>query len=50
MPTNKGMDKDVECIHNSVIKRNETGSFVDAWVNLESVTQSAVRKRKNVIY
>ena len=50
MPTNKGMDKDVEYIHNSVIKRNETGSFVDTWVNLESVTQSEVRKRKNVIY
>ena len=30
----------------SVIKRNEIQSFVVMWMNLESVIQSEVRKRK----
>ena len=30
----------------SVIKRNEIGSFVETWVDLETVIQSEVRKRK----
>ena len=36
----------------SAIKRNETGSFVDTWMDLESVIQSEVsRKRKtNMVY
>uniref|UniRef100_A0AC11ENF7 Uncharacterized protein n=1 Tax=Ovis aries TaxID=9940 RepID=A0AC11ENF7_SHEEP len=32
-------------------KRNETGSFVVMWMDLDSVIQSEVRKRKtNIIY
>ena len=32
----------------SVIKRNETGSFVETWMDIESVIQSAVsQKEKN---
>ena len=35
----------------SVTKRNETGSFVEMWMNLETVIQSEVRKRKtNIAY
>ena len=35
----------------SSIKRNETGSFVDTWMDLEMVIQSEVRKRRtNIIY
>ena len=30
----------------SVLKRNKTGSFTNMWMNLESVIQSEVRKRK----
>ena len=46
------MDKeDVLHIYNGIlaIKRNETGSFVVIWMNLESVIQSEVRKRKTNI-
>ena len=40
--------EDVVHIHNGllVIKRNETGSFVEMWMNLESVIQSEIRKKK----
>ena len=48
------MDKeDVVHIHNgihiySVIKRNEIGSFVETWMDLETVIQSEVsQKEKN---
>ena len=35
----------------SAIKRNEIGSFVETWMNLETVIQSEVRKRKtNIVY
>ena len=35
----------------SAIKRNEIGSFVETWTDLETVIQSEVRKRKtNIIY
>ena len=35
----------------SAIKRNEIGSFVEMWMDLESVIQSEVRKRKtNIVY
>ena len=35
----------------SAIKRNEIGSFVETWMDLESVIQSEVRKRKtNIVY
>ena len=30
----------------SAIKRNEIGSFVETWMDLENVIQSEVRKRK----
>jgi len=44
-----GMNKeDVVHIHNGllVIKRNEIGSFVEMWIDLESVIQSEIRKKK----
>ena len=35
----------------SAIKRNEIGSFVETWMDLETVIQSEVRKRKtNMLY
>ena len=35
----------------SAIKRNEIGSFVETWVDLESVIQSEVsQKEKNIVY
>ena len=35
----------------SAIKRNEIGSFVEMWMDLETVIQSKVRKRKtNILY
>ena len=35
----------------SAIKRNKTGSFVETWMDLETVIQSEVRKRKtNIVY
>ena len=46
------MDKEnVVHIYNGIlaIKRNETVSFVVIWMNLESVIQSEVRKRKTNI-
>ena len=33
----------------SAIRRNETGSFVETWMNLETVIQNEVRKRKTNI-
>ena len=32
--------------YDSVIKRNEIGSFVEPWMDLETVIQNEVRKRK----
>ena len=51
MSINRGMDKeDVVYIYTmeyySAIKRNEIGSFVKTWMDLEIVIQSEVRKRK----
>ena len=36
----------------SAIKRNEIGSFVKMWIDLESVTQSEVsqKEKTNIIY
>ena len=35
----------------SAIKRKKIGSFVETWMELETVIQSEVRKRKtNIIY
>ena len=36
--------------HNSAIKRKETGSSVQIWMDLQAVTQSEVRKRKKQIF
>ena len=53
MSINRGMDKeDVVHIYNgiydSAIKGNKTGSFVETWMDLESVIQSEVsQKEKN---
>ena len=39
----------MECY--SAMKRNEIGSFVQTWMDLETVIQSEVRKRKaNIVY
>ena len=32
----------------SAMKRNESGSFVEIWMDLESVKQNEVRKRKYI--
>ena len=57
MSINRGMDKeDVVYIYTmeyySAIKRNEIGSFVVMWMNLESVIQSEVsqEEKTNAIY
>ena len=34
----------------SAIERNEIGSFVETWMNAETVIQSEIRKRKKIIY
>ena len=35
----------------SAIKRNKIGSFLEMWIDLETVIQSEVRKRKtNIVY
>ena len=35
----------------SAIKRNEIGSFVEMWIDLETVIQNEVRKRKtNIVF
>ena len=35
----------------SAIKRNEIRSFVETWMDLETIIQSEVRKRKtNIVY
>ena len=51
MPINRRMDKeDVVYIYNGIlaIKRNEIGSFVEMWMDLETVIQSEVsQKEKN---
>ena len=44
------MDKDVVHVYNGilVIKDNEIGSFVETWIDLETVIQSEVsQKEKN---
>ena len=51
MPNDRRMDKeDVVHIYNVIlaIKRNETGSFVETWMDLEIVIQSeGSQKEKN---
>ena len=55
MSINRGMDKeDVVHIYNGILlshKRNEIGSFVETWMDLETVTQNEVsQKEKNKYY
>ena len=52
MPINRGMDKeDVVHIYNGILlshKEDKIGSFVETWMDLETVIQSAVsQKEKN---
>ena len=51
MPINRRMDKeDVVHIYNGVLvkKRNEIGSFIETWMDLETVIQREVsQKEKN---
>ena len=52
MPIDRRMGKE-NVVHmcNGIlaIKRNETGSSVETWMDLETVIQSEVRKRKTSI-
>ena len=54
MPLDRRMDKeDVVHIYNGIlaIKRNEIESFVETWMNFETVIQSEVsQKEKNIAY
>ena len=54
MPIDRRMDKeDVVHIFNGIlaIKRNEIGSLVETWMDLETVIQSEVSQRKtNIVY
>ena len=48
MPIDRQMDKeDVIRIYNRIlaIKRNETGSFVETWMDLQTVIQSKVSQK-----
>ena len=52
MPIDRRMDKELWYIYTmeyySAIKRNEIGSFVETWMDLETVIQSKVsQKEKN---
>ena len=51
------MDKDVESVsiymveYYSTVKSGEIGSFVEAWMDVETVIQGELRKRKtHIIY
>ena len=55
MPIDRQMDKEEWYIYTmeyySAIKRNEIGSFVESWVDIETVIQSEVSQRKtNIVY
>ena len=49
MPINRGMDKeDVVHIYNGILlshKKNEIESFVETWMDLETVIQSEVSQK-----
>ena len=55
MPIDRRMDKEDVYMYTveyySVIKRNKIGSFVEMWMDLETVRQSEVsQKEKNIVY
>ena len=53
MSINREMDKeDVVCVYSGILlchKRNKTVPFAQMWMDLESVMQSEVKKRKTNI-
>ena len=50
MSINRGVDKeDVPHIHNEILFSHKIGSFVEMWMDLESVRKSKVRKSKTSI-
>ena len=53
MPINRQMDKeDVVHIYNGVLatKRNKIGSFVEMWMDLETVIQCEVSQKEKIKY
>ena len=50
MSDTRGMDKDVLHIHNGILlshqKMNETGSFVETWMDLENVIENEVSQKE----
>ena len=54
MSISRGMDKeDVMHIYSGILatRKNEIGSFVETWIDLETVIQSEVKRRKiNNVY
>ena len=54
MPINRGMVKGGTYIYTlqyySAIKRNETGSFVETWMDLETVIRSEVSPKEKSKY
>ena len=54
MPINRGMDKeDVVHIYNGILlshKKNEIESFVETWMDLETVIQGEVSQREKNKY
>ena len=52
MSINRGMDKDVVHICRGIlaIKRNRIGSFVETWMDLETVIQSEVSQKEEHKY
>ena len=55
MPIDRRMDKeDVIHIYNGILlsHKKETGSFVEMWMDIESVIQSEVsqNEKKNIVY
>ena len=50
MSINRGVDKEhVLHIHNEILFSHKIGSFVETWMDLESVIQGNIRKRKTSI-
>ena len=54
MPTDRQMDKKMWYIYTmedySAIKRNETGSFVEMWMDLETVIHNEVSQKEENKY
>ena len=53
MPINRGMDKeDMVHIYNGILcsHKNEIGSFVETWTDLETIMQSKANQKKKSKY